>query len=582
MIRRLANASVTPSAKLWIPAVLTLLVAACQEAGNPPGAESEEVSSAFVDLTANPAQGMIELTYEFEPAVREFSFRYRAGAVRGGSWDLLDPEFVLESESVRRAGSELFKRVRIVVKTDADWYDRVFPALRPVGESGLVFNTHYLTLEDIQLESIRARVVPGHVIAWSDFAYRAGALDHAVHDLPVDRWHYVFFGKDESIRPFAGGVIVSDAESSSRVLELLRAGVGPAVEWLEVFLRLEPVGSVHVIATVDEGSKDNRWRGDVSASGELFLRFFGDGWNAVDEERDRIIESFRTHELVHALTNRSFQVADDEPEWLWEGLAEYLALVYEGHYEKTPDPVWFGEEIRQRASACMGKLEETGVGISHPTMLRGAGPYDCGVLVYWLLDGAPQSVGVGDGLRTVWSAVTEGFAANNPEYGVADLLAAAGATGSVEALQSVELLLQGPAGSDWQERDLLLSELGVVVTYEYDDAWDARARSAIVDHMLDLHCLPGRRGYWTYGDYIRLDTGDRCGPLSGDPRIDRIAGLSLFGGMRAVFDSVEAGCRKGGYIQLGIFESPDSLTVECTAPIREVPPSAILTAREQH
>lgn len=562
--------------------LVVLALAACQEASDPPGAESEEVSSAFIVLAADPAQGIIELTYEFEPAVREFSFRYRAGGVRGGSWDLLDPEFVLESDSVQRAGGELFERVRIVVKTDADWYDRIFPALRPVGESGLVFNTGYLTLEDIQLESIRARVVPGHVIAWSDFVYKAGALDHAVHDLPVDRWHYVFFGQEKSVQPFAGGVIVSSAESSSRILELLRAGVEPAVGWLGAFLRLEPVGSVHVIATVEEGSEDDRWRGDVSDSGELFLRFFGDGWNAVDEERDRIIESFRTHELVHALTNRGFQVADDEPEWLWEGLAEYLALVYEGHYEKTPDPVWFGEEIRQRTSACMGKLEETGVGISHPTMLRGAGPYDCGVLVYWLLDGAPQSEGAGDGLRTVWSAVTEGFAANNPEYGVADLLAAAGATGAVEELQSVELLLQGPVGSGWQERDRLLSALGVLVTYEYDDAWDARARSAIVDHMLDLHCLPGRKGYWTFGDYIRLDTGDRCGPLSGDPRIDRIDGVSLFGGMRAVFDSVETACRDGESIQLGIFESQKSLSVECTAPIRELPPSVILTGDEQH
>ena len=120
------------------------------------------------------------------------------------------------------------------------------------------------------------------------------------------------------------------------------------------------------------------------------------------------------------------------------------------------------------------------------------------------------------------------------------------------------------------------------MTYEHDDAWDARARSAIVDHMLNLQCLPGSKGFWTFEDHIRLDTGNRCGPLSGDPRIDRINGLSIFGGMRAVFDDVEAACRNGESIQFGIFKSPESLTVECTALIRELPPSAILTASKQN
>ena len=563
-------------------AALALLLVACHESSDPPKPEPEGVKSASVGLAADPAREFIELAYEFEPALHEFSFRYRDGGIRAGSWNPLDQAFVLENDSVRRTDGESFERVRIGLRTDADWYDRVFPALRPMGDSGLVFNTDYLTLEDVQLEEIRAHVVPGNVIAYSNFTSKVDTVGDSTHLLPVDGWHYVYFGPEELIYAFTGGVIVSDAETSSRLLGLLRAGVEPAVEWFRSFMRLESVDSVHVIATVDEESEDTRWRGDVSNSGELFLRFIGDGWNAGNEDLDRHVESFLYHELVHALTNRSFDVGDDEPEWLWEGLAEYLSLIYKGLYATTPDTFWFQASIRQRTSACIDNLEEEAVGISHPSMLRSSDPYDCGVLVYWLLDGAPYAQGAGDQLRMVWSSVTEKATATNSEYGVADLLAAAGAAGAVHAQQLVELLIQGPSGSDWQDRDRLLSELGVLVTYEHDDAWDDRARSAIVDHMLNLQCLPGSKGFWTFEDHIRLDTGNRCGPLSGDPRIDRINGLSIFGGMRAVFDDVEAACRNGESIQFGIFKSPESLTVECTALIRELPPSAILTASKQN
>ena len=568
-------------AKLGLSIALALLIVACHESSDALKPEPGGINSASVDLAIDPARGTIELAYEFEPAVREYSFRYGDGRIRAGSWNPLDRAFVLENDSVRRTDGEMFDRVGIGLRIDADWYDRVFPALRPVGDSGLVFNTDYLTLEDIQLEEIRAHVVPGNVIAYSNFTSTADTVVDSVHSLPVDRWHYAYFGPEELVHTFTGGIIVSDAPTSSRVLGLLRAGVEPAVEWLRSFLRLERVDSVHVIATVDEESEDTHWRGDVSESGELFLRFFGDGWNAGSEDLDRNVESFLYHELVHALANRSFEVGDDEPEWLWEGHAEYLSLVYKGLYAATPDPFWFQAEIQRVTSECIDNLEEEAVGISHPTMLRGSSPYDCGVLVYWLLDGAPYAQGAGGRLRRVWSAVMERLTAANFEFAVADLLAATGATGAVHAPQLVELLIQGPSGSDWQDRDRLLSELGVRVTYEYDDAWDARTRSAIVDHMLDLQCLPGSKGFWTFEDHIRLDTGDRCGALSGDPRIDKINGLSIFGDMRAVFDGVEAACRDGESVQFGVFESSESLTVECTAPIKELRPSAILTASER-
>ncbi len=576
--RRASIVSSRCLARTSLAMALSLLATACQEIGNPASSEHAVVNSASAYLSVDPSEGTAELAYEFETPVREFRFLYRAAQIRDGSWSVLDAGSVLEDDTVRRVDGELMERVRLDVQVDADWFDRVFPAMYPVGDAGLVFNTEFLTLQEIDLDSIRARVAPGNVVAWSNFVSTDESAGDQFHELPTDRWHFVFFGRRESIETFAGGVIVSDAAWSSPMLELLRAGIEPAVAWLGAFLRIESVDRVHVIATVEETDEGNRWRGDVSDNGEIFLRFFGDGWNSQNEELERIAERSFYHELVHALMSYRYRVGEGEPEWLWEGHAEYLALTYRGLYATNAEPDWFEAEIRQRISDCINTLEREGVGISHSSVLRGQDPYNCGTLVYWLLDGAPVAQGAGERLRAVWSSVVERFADTDPEYRVVGLIAAAAAANAVEVQQLIELLIEGPDGREWQDRDRLLTGLGINVTYDYDDAWDARARAALVDQMLRLHCTAPPIGFWTFEDHLRLDTGDRCGPLSGDPLIDRINGLAIFGGMQAVMESVERACSSGESVQLGIFESPESLAVECPESIHELPPSATLSA----
>ena len=563
--------------KTLLAMTLSVLAIACQETGIPPSSEHTGVNSVSAFLSVDPSEGTAELVYEFETPVREFRFHYRAGRIRDGSWSVLDAGTVLEDDTVRRVDGELMERVRLDVQVDADWFDRVYPAVYPVGDAGLVLNTDFLTLQEIDLDSIRARVAPGNIVAWSNFVSTDESAGDQVQELPTDSWHFVFFGRRELIETFAGGVIVSDAASSSRVLEQLRAGIEPAVAWLGSFLRTESVDRVHVIATVEETDEGTRWRGDVSENAEIFLRFFGDGWNRDNEELERITELVLYHELVHALMSNRFEVGEGEPEWLWEGHAEYLALTYMGRYAITAEPDWFQEEVRQRTTDCINTLEREGVGISHPSVLRGQDPYNCGVLVYWLLDGAPALQGAGDRLRSLWSSVVERLDDTDTDFRVAGLVAAAEAIEAVEAQKLFEILTEGPAGNDWQERDRLLAGLGVNVTYEYGDAWNAHARTAVIDHLLRLHCTAPPIGFWTLEDHLRLDTGERCGPLSGDPLIDRINGLAIFGGMRAVVESVERACSSGESVQLGIFESPEYVTVECTESIRELPPSATLS-----
>lgn len=45
-------------------------------------------------------------------------------------------------------------------------------------------------------------------------------------------------------------------------------------------------------------------------------------------------------------------------------------------------------------------------------------------------------------------------------------------------------------------------------------------------------------------------------------------------------ESVERACSSGESVLLGIFESPESLTVECPESIRELPSSATLRVKD--
>ena len=141
--------------KTLLAMTLSVLAIACQETGIPPSSEHTGVNSVSAFLSVDPSEGTAELVYEFETPVREFRFHYRAGRIRDGSWSVLDAGTVSEDDTVRRVDGELMERVRLDVQVDADWFDRVYPAVYPVGDAGLVLNTDFLTLQEIDLDSIR-------------------------------------------------------------------------------------------------------------------------------------------------------------------------------------------------------------------------------------------------------------------------------------------------------------------------------------------------------------------------------------------------------------------------------------------
>ena len=158
---------------------------------------------------------------------------------------------------------------------------------------------------------------------------------------------------------------------------------------------------------------------------------------------------------------------------------------------------------------------------------------------------------------------------------MADLLSALGAQEKHVEKDLLAALIEGPQGNLWANLDLMFSQLEITVAYEYNDEWVELARSFVLHQLLAMHCESGRIGFWTYDDHIQLDTDERCGPLSGNPKVDTLQGFDIFHEMRNAYESALGACRIGDPAQFGVFGSSEKLEVNCERPIAEVPSSIV-------
>lgn len=563
--------------KRWVATAATLVLAGCQTSYGHQSPEHPYKNSASV--TVHAQEKSLRLTYQFQPPVRSFQFRYTPGMIRNISWTVADPQVRLENNVVTHTSGGLIDRVDFHVEMDADSFDRVYPALRPVGDVGLVLFTDYLMLEDIELSEIRASVPAGNLVAYSSYVSSGDGLVIPLESLSKHNSHYVYFGDKNMLRTYQGLTLVSNAVTANPAIDQLRKSIGPGADWLGSFFDWDTAYQLFVIATLNADSETTDWRGDVSDNGEIFLRFFGESWLRENPELETIVQRFLFHEMVHLENAVRFKRSEGQPAWLSEGLAEYLEILYASLSGGAGNAESFFKEVTTHSSQCLRVLEEKNIGISDQSIQRGRYPYSCGVLVFWVIDGAPISPGLATELGEAWSSMTGLLEDAGNEYGVHDLFSALNSSDKHDEAQLLRALIRGPGSSVWQERDALFSSLGIDISYGYDGDWATAALTSLINHILRIHCGPGRIGFWTFDDHIQLDGDERCGSLSSYPRVDTVQGFKIFGEMRQLYQSAERACRNDQPIEFGVFGSSEKLVADCPKPIVEVPRSIVLNAK---
>ena len=251
-------------------------------------------------------------------------------------------------------------------------------------------------LEGIELSRISVRIDSNNVVAHSGFIAKKKAEDIVLAGVSGKFGRYVFLGKENLAESLAGGLFVLDSDLPKWITNGLRQAINPAAIWLNDYFAAISVNRPFVLATFDGELKDTRWRGDVSSNGEIFLRFFGQGWSQESIELNQNIMRLLVHELVHLENGVRFRKSEGEPEWLSEGLAEYVAMLYTTARKSPNDIESFHDAVGKHGSQCISNLAWKHVGISDHSMQHGDFPYNCGILAFWIVDGGASNLDYGN------------------------------------------------------------------------------------------------------------------------------------------------------------------------------------------
>lgn len=420
-------------------------------------------------------------------------------------WTVITAGLTLVDGSITAA--QPFDAFELSLLPDAAEVDRVYMGLSLAGEGRVLYGPG-LMLEGLRT-SLAFETAPGETSrpaadAIHGYAWSGPAADLAAAD-----------GRGDLV---AGDNVAPELKT---VLgEALFASMAFYQNKLNAPLPFHPV----LIGSVDSPGPAG-FRGDVTNTGVIFVRFQGDVWRQAIEA----VVPFIWHETFHLWNGHGVESRDgDDAPWLHEGGADYAAVlgaVSTGAMSEADAR----SRIADRLNGCRRVLGHRDL---DPARLRsGSGPYDCGVVIQWLADLEARRAGSGD-VFTLWRSLLASARGSATGYGVSDFRALVGPA------SAVAILLDGPGATRWDTITARLSDLGVTLE---NRPGDHQLRGAALMHLAEINCNSGSYGFYDIPGALKLDGAD-CGVLSGEPIIDTVEGHDPQGASRAMFDAVQARC----------------------------------------
>ena len=221
--------------------------------------------------------------------------------------------------------------------------------------------------------------------------------------------------------------------------------------------------------------------------------------------------------------------------------------------------------LAQSLNGCRSALEDRDY---DPRRLRsGSAVYDCGVVIQWIADLETRQASEGRrDIFDLWKTVLDAGRADNG-YGVTDFRAL------LRSDSGVSVLLDGQGVDRWPGIEARLAALGVVLK---DQPGQDDDRQAALFHVNEQNCTGGGTGFYRVEEGIKLDTGDKCGPLSGDPVLAAIEDHDPASDATAMFVAVQARCAASLPVR---YRTLDGKVIEakCAAPL-DAPKAWAVTA----
>lgn len=504
-----------------------------------------------VSLRLQPSAGGIRAEYRFaEPTSRlvfetPLSPEARATAIEAGV--TVSPDGVT-SDHPLTAFSLLFSPDRVRV-------DATYPVVSRLGQGWMVHVPSLLGEGGVANSEVEIDPGPG----WVVIAGPGGQ--------PTDG--FVYIGPDETA-PSAGPRTVVDGAIPGWLAEDARVALEASDAFFAKGLGVPAPGRpVLLIGTLPAEDRAN-YVGDVTPNGVINLQF---ATRLLPPERDSrftdMVLPFVAHETFHVWQGDRYRELEGvNGRWLTEGSAEYFSLL--ALASRSPEAAAQSRQtLARRLGACLSAMDERPQGLLR---LQGRDAeltrYDCGTVSQWMTDLRFRSDG---GLFAVWHrllTLPEGF-------GVRDFRAVLADQRSGPEVGHTVLL---DGGDDIRGAVLqALEELGGTVTVA--DPGSAAWADASLWPLLESNCS-GQRGIRTEDQRVFLDSGARCGALSGDLEAVSVAGHRFDTGGAAAFHAVEAACTARSAAVVGLMDGGvlREVSVPCSH-AAVAPPTAYEIAR---
>ncbi|ADL00250.1 hypothetical protein [Brevundimonas subvibrioides] len=482
--------------------MLKLLVVVLALAVLAPRANGQAVPTARA-VAVREGAGVV-VRYHLPAPVRRVAFSQR-DTIRE-LWTVTTPGLTLVDGVV--SGEAPFEGFELLIRPDAVEVDRVYMGLTLAGDGRVLFGPA-LMLEGLGT-TLSVDLAAGEAVLPA-----GGQIDG-----------YAYIGLATDIMADARGAVVAGSNMPAELTDLLRHSFFDSMAFYEGRLGVGLPFRPTLIGSVDSPGPA-AFRGDVTDTGVISVRFHGDAWR---DEREAV-GPFVWHETFHLWNGHSVKNRDSEAApWLHEGGADYAAIV--GAISSGAMGEAGGRlRIMRRVNGCRRLLGSDDL---DPTRLQsGNGPYDCGVLIQWLVDLEARKAGTGD-VFTVWRTLLAGDRSGPDGYGVKAFRALIGPD------SAVSVLLDGPGTTRWATVRSRLADLGVSLE---NRPGDRDLRGAALRHVAGRNCSSAY-GFYDNPGALQLDGAD-CGVLSGEPVIDTVEGYDPQTTSRAMFDAVMARCAEG-------------------------------------
>jgi hypothetical protein len=436
--------------------------------------------------------------------------------------------------------------------------DRVYPGLHRIGDSFIV-NLDYLAPAQLgsHLE-LRSRGFSFLEDECSRTNTIRLALDADRLDRHIGRYVVLDRGSALSCRAEDRHMVIADPQTPAWLSDDLSQTLARQLDNFGERLGALPSPKPRLIIGYDpDPKKPSQYRGEAGWRSTIFIRLWGTAWGSPDPMAKSTLANFVSHEAVHLWIGQGAKLAPgDNSALLAEGAAEYLSFLAINE-NVSPTSASMLREAEGRIAACNRNVGDWALKRGR---LAGRAFYDCGFVLQWLVD-LEASKQNGKRIWDIWNALLasqldeislDSFLERSPVSLAADWLDASTAQDRINAV--------------------IESSNGIFHASQSEALPARQITDLVVQHILAEQCPQGPFGFFSEDDQIRLDTGQRCGALSGDPVVKAINGKNVLTDTHALLKNVSAACETGGALRFTDDKERVIASIICRTPLEPPPP----------